>query len=53
LGDLAIRSDSAAVARGEVPIDPYAIGTNVDAALQARGLTTATALGPEEDEDDE
>jgi uncharacterized protein YcbK (DUF882 family) len=52
LGDLAAKSDAAALARGEVPIEPFAVATNVDAALQARGLASGAAPA-EEDEDDE
>jgi uncharacterized protein YcbK (DUF882 family) len=53
MGELAAKSDAAAVARGEVPIERFTVATNVDAALQARGLTTTTAPVPEEDEDEE
>jgi uncharacterized protein YcbK (DUF882 family) len=37
LADLAARSDAAAVARGQSPIEPFVLGTDVDAALRARG----------------
>jgi uncharacterized protein YcbK (DUF882 family) len=53
LGDLAAKSDAAAVARGQVPIEPFALATSVDSALQARGLAPSTAPAAEEDEDDE
>jgi uncharacterized protein YcbK (DUF882 family) len=54
LGDLAARCDAAALARGQAPVEPFALATNVDAALQARA-TVATAPPPpvEEDEDEE
>jgi uncharacterized protein YcbK (DUF882 family) len=52
LGDLAARSDAAAVARGQVPIEPYGFATDVDAALRARGLAPGSAQ-PDDDEDDE
>jgi uncharacterized protein YcbK (DUF882 family) len=52
LGDLAARSDQAAVARGQTPIEPYAVATDVDAALRARGLFVAAAQ-QDDDEDDE
>ncbi len=52
LGDLAARSDSAAAARGQAPIEPYAVATDVDAALRARGMI-ASAAQPDEDEDDD
>jgi uncharacterized protein YcbK (DUF882 family) len=53
LGDLAAQSDVAAVARGQVPIEAFAVATNVDAALQVRGLTATAAQPAEEDEDEE
>jgi uncharacterized protein YcbK (DUF882 family) len=52
LGDLAAKSDAAAAARGQPPIEPYGIVTDVDAALRARGVTS-TGAPPDEDEDDE
>jgi uncharacterized protein YcbK (DUF882 family) len=52
-GDLAIKSDAAALARGEAPIEPFAFATNVDAALQARGVTSIGAQAVDEDEDEE
>jgi uncharacterized protein YcbK (DUF882 family) len=52
LGDLAAKSDAAALARGQVAIEPYGLATDVDAALRARGMASATPAG-EEDEDDE
>jgi uncharacterized protein YcbK (DUF882 family) len=53
LGDLAIRADAAAVARGEPAIEPFALATDVDAALRARGLTGASVALPAEEEDDD
>ena len=52
LGDLAAKSDAAAVARGQALIEPYGVMTDVDAALRARGVSVATSVA-EEDEDDE
>lgn len=52
-GDLASRSDAAALARGQMPIEPFAVSMNVDAALLARGMTPVSAPSPDEDEDDE
>jgi uncharacterized protein YcbK (DUF882 family) len=52
LGDLAAKSDAAALARGQSAIEPYGFGTDVDAALRARGATSAAAAA-EDDEDDE
>jgi uncharacterized protein YcbK (DUF882 family) len=52
LGDLAAKSDAAAAARGQPAIEPYGVGTDVDAAMKARGLEGAAAQ-PDDDEDDE
>ncbi|HTQ46361.1 MAG TPA: DUF882 domain-containing protein [Polyangiaceae bacterium] len=52
LGDLAAKSDAAALARGRMPIEPYAVATDVDAALRARGMAVASAQA-EEDEDED
>jgi uncharacterized protein YcbK (DUF882 family) len=52
LGDLAAKSDAAALASGRAPIEPFGVATDVDAALRARGLPAATGAA-EEDEDDE
>lgn len=52
LGDLASKSDAAALARGQSPIEAFAVATDVDAALQARGQTGAPPA-PEDDEDDD
>jgi uncharacterized protein YcbK (DUF882 family) len=54
LGDLAARSDAAAIARGEAAIEPFGVAPDVDAALRARGVTGAsTPLPAEEGDDDE
>ncbi len=53
LGDLAAKSDAAALERGKAPIEPFAVATNVDSALQARGMASAPMAPAEEDEDDE
>jgi uncharacterized protein YcbK (DUF882 family) len=52
LGDLATRSDAQAASRGQVPIEPFGVQTDVDSALRTLGAGTSTAP-PEEDEDDE
>jgi uncharacterized protein YcbK (DUF882 family) len=52
-GDLATKSDAAAVGRGQVPVEPFSVVMNVDAALQARGMASVSAPPPDEDEDDE
>jgi len=52
LGDLAAKNDAAALARGKVPVEPFAVATDVDAALRARGApTTAAQADDDEDED--
>lgn len=54
LGDVAAKSDAAALAQGRTPIEPFVVSTDVDAALRARGATSAPPPGTaEEDEDDE
>jgi uncharacterized protein YcbK (DUF882 family) len=53
LGDLAVKNDAAAVARGQAPIEPFAIARNVDAVLKARALAAAATAPAEEDEDEE
>jgi uncharacterized protein YcbK (DUF882 family) len=54
MGDLAARSDAAALARGQSPIEPFVVGFDVDAALTTRGGAHAAATPPaEDDEDDE
>jgi uncharacterized protein YcbK (DUF882 family) len=52
LGDLASRSDAEAVGRGQRPIEPFGLETDVDQALHHHGI--GNEVGPaEEDEDDE
>jgi uncharacterized protein YcbK (DUF882 family) len=53
LGDLAARSDAAAVARGQVPIEAFVVGVDVDVALASRASTHTVASASDEDEDDE
>lgn len=53
LSDLAARCDAAALARGQTPVEPFALATNVDAALQARAMTLTTSPQNEEDDDEE
>jgi len=53
LGDLAARSDSQALTRGEHPTPPFAPLGDVDAWLRARPSHAAPPMPPEEDEDDE
>jgi uncharacterized protein YcbK (DUF882 family) len=52
LGDLAVKSDTTALANGGLRIEPFAIGSDVDAAVGPfdRNATTAS---PEDDEDEE
>jgi uncharacterized protein YcbK (DUF882 family) len=53
LGDLAAKADAAAVARGESAIEPFGVATNVEAALRARGVTSAAVSLPAEEGDDD
>jgi uncharacterized protein YcbK (DUF882 family) len=52
LGDLAARNDSAALARGQRPIEPFLVSTDVDAALRARTAATASAVSDDDEDDD-
>jgi uncharacterized protein YcbK (DUF882 family) len=52
LGDLAAKSDAAAAARGQAPIEPFALATDVDAALRARGMASAPAASDDDDDDE-
>jgi uncharacterized protein YcbK (DUF882 family) len=52
LADLATSSDAAAIARGQVPVEPFALGTDVEAALRNRGLAAKPAQ-PEDEEDED
>ncbi len=52
LGDVAARSDAEAAQRGDRPVLPFAIGTDVDAALtSAKPPDAQGSLGPLEDDD--
>ncbi len=51
LGDLAARSDAEALARGQTPIEPFAVQTDVDAALRTLGVRESAA--PSDDDDDD
>jgi uncharacterized protein YcbK (DUF882 family) len=53
LADLAARSDAAALARGQTPIEPFVVGTDVEAALRVRGITTVVQASSAEEEEDE
>jgi uncharacterized protein YcbK (DUF882 family) len=52
LGELATKSDAAAVARGQTPIEAFGVATDVDAALQARGMTAASPATDDDEDDD-
>jgi uncharacterized protein YcbK (DUF882 family) len=52
LGDLASKSDAAALARGQEAVEPFGVATDVDAAMRARGLAGANQQSDDEDEDD-
>lgn len=53
LADLASRSDAAAVARGQQPVEPFVVATDVGAALRARGLVAANEQPGDETDEDE
>jgi uncharacterized protein YcbK (DUF882 family) len=53
LGDVAAKSDADALARGQRPIEPFSVATDVDAALRARGTVAVAPGAPEEEEDEE
>jgi uncharacterized protein YcbK (DUF882 family) len=54
LSDVAAKSDAAALTRGQTPVEPFAVSTDVDAALRTLAVRTAPLPSPaEEDEDDE
>jgi hypothetical protein len=53
LADLAAKSDARAVARGDRPIDPFHISTDVDAALISAAHTHGAAESAEDDDTDE
>jgi uncharacterized protein YcbK (DUF882 family) len=53
LGDLASRSDLAAAARGDKPIEPFLVGGDVDGWMGAHAVATPDAGASDEDEDDE
>ena len=51
-GELAAKGDAAALARGQAPIEPFDVATDVDAALRARGMPVEpTTTDDEEDEE--
>jgi uncharacterized protein YcbK (DUF882 family) len=50
--DLAAKSDAAAAARGQRPIEPYGVGLDVDVALRERGFAVASS-GQDDDEDED
>jgi uncharacterized protein YcbK (DUF882 family) len=52
LPDIAAQGDAAAVARGQMPIEPFVVSMDVDAALRARGAPPAPALSDEEEDED-
>ncbi len=52
LPDIAAQGDAAAVARGQVPIEPFAVSMDVDAALRARGAPPAPPLSDDEEDED-
>ncbi len=53
LHDLAVKSDAAALARGEQALAPFAIGTDVDQALRDWRSAPAAGSDPDGDDDDD
>lgn len=53
LADLAAKSDAQALARGEKPVDPFAIGSDVDAVLAKSAPQSSPSAAPSEDDDED
>ncbi len=51
LPDVAAKGDAAAIARGQLPIEPFGVSTDVDGALRARGVPPPAQADEEEDDD--
>jgi uncharacterized protein YcbK (DUF882 family) len=49
---VAREGDAAALARGQTPIEPFAVSTDVDAALRARGAPPAPSVDDEDEDED-
>jgi uncharacterized protein YcbK (DUF882 family) len=49
---VAAQGDEAARARGQSPIEPFAVSTDVDAALRARGVRPEPAMDDDDEDDD-
>jgi uncharacterized protein YcbK (DUF882 family) len=49
---LATSSDAAAIARGQVPVEPFALGTDVEAAVRSLDVAAGPAA-PEDEEEEE
>jgi uncharacterized protein YcbK (DUF882 family) len=49
---VAAQGDAAALARGQTPIEPFAVSTDVDAALRARGAPPAPSIEDEDEDED-
>ena len=52
LPNVASQGDEAAIARGQPPIEPFVVSTDVDAALRARGAPPAPLISDEEEDED-
>ncbi len=52
LPDVAAQGDAAAIARGQLPIEPFVVSMDVDAALRARGAPPAPDLADDEEDED-
>ena len=49
---VAREGDAAALARGQTPIEPFAVSTDVDAALRARGAPPSPSVDDEDEDED-
>ncbi|HEX3772235.1 MAG TPA: DUF882 domain-containing protein [Polyangiaceae bacterium] len=49
---VAAQGDAAARARGQTPIEPFVVSTDVDAALRARGAPPEPAMDDDDEDDD-
>jgi hypothetical protein len=53
LPEVAAQGDAAALARGQTPIEPFAVSTDVDGALRARGAPPAPPVSDDDEEDED
>ena len=52
LPSVATQGDAAALARGQTPIEPFIVSTDVDAALRARGAPPERPIDDEDEDED-